>query len=91
MLRPAISEILREEASCFSLVIGVAKRAREITDDVESIKKEMIERNNGKLPTDLGSNKYYLQAKPVKLAVEELAADKYRLIETPDIGKNIEA
>ncbi len=90
MLRPAISEILKGDASYFSLVIGVAKRAREITDEVESIKKDLIERNNGKLPSDLGSNRYFLQAKPVKLAVEELKDEKYRLFENPHIGEQIE-
>ncbi len=90
MLRPAISEILKGDASYFSLVIGVAKRAREITDEVESIKKDLIERNNGKLPSDLGSNRYFLQAKPVKLAVEELKDEKYRLLENPHIGEQIE-
>ncbi|MFA9381628.1 MAG: DNA-directed RNA polymerase subunit omega [Acetanaerobacterium sp.] len=90
MLRPAISEILKGDASYFSLVIGVAKRAREITDDVERIKKDMIERNNGKLPADMGVNRYYLQAKPVKLAVEELKDEKYRLVEAPHIGAHIE-
>ena len=90
MLRPAISEIIKNNGSCFSLVIAVSRRAREITDDVEAIKKDLIERNNGKLPLDLGSNRYYLQAKPVKLAVEEFATGKYHLVETPNIGEKIE-
>ncbi len=90
MIRPAIAEILKDDASYFSLVIGVAKRAREITDEVEAIKKDLIERNNGKLPADLGSNRYYLQAKPVKIAVEELKDEKYHLIEAPHIGEQIE-
>ena len=90
MLRPAISEILKNGASYFSLVMAVAKRARIITDDVESIKKDLIERNNGKLPADLGTNKHYLKAKPVQIAVEEFADERYRLIETPNIGDKIE-
>ncbi len=90
MLRPAISEIMKNSGSYFSLVIAVSKRAREITDDVENIKKDLIERNNGKLPLDLGANRYYLQAKPVKLAVEEFAAGKYHLVEAPNIGETIE-
>lgn len=90
MLRPAIGEIMNNNGSYFSLVIAVAKRAREITDDVEAIKKDMIERNNGKLPLDLGTNRNYLQAKPVKLAVEEFATQKFRIVETPNIGEKIE-
>lgn len=33
MLRPAVSQILKNNESYYSLVIAVAKRAREITDD----------------------------------------------------------
>lgn len=32
MLRPSINQILKNNESYYSLVIGVAKRAREITD-----------------------------------------------------------
>ena len=32
MLSPASSQILKNNESCYSLVIAVAKRAREITD-----------------------------------------------------------
>lgn len=34
MLRPAITQLITKNESCYSLVIGVAKRAREITDDL---------------------------------------------------------
>ena len=33
MLRPAVCQILKNNESTYSLVIAVAKRAREITDD----------------------------------------------------------
>lgn len=33
MLRPAVSQILKNNESYYSLVIAVAKRAREITED----------------------------------------------------------
>lgn len=33
MLRPAISQILKNNESYYSLVIAVAKRARQISDD----------------------------------------------------------
>ncbi len=33
MLRPAIVQILKNNESYYSLVLAVAKRAREITDD----------------------------------------------------------
>lgn len=33
MLRPAMSQILTNNESCYSFVVAVAKRAREITQD----------------------------------------------------------
>ncbi len=38
MLRPAISQILKNNESYYSLVIAVAKRARQIADDACSEK-----------------------------------------------------
>lgn len=73
MLRPALRETLEDDQNVFSLVVAVSKRAREITDSVEDKKKELIERNGGKLPSDLGEYKTYLESKPVKLSVEEFA------------------
>ncbi|MBQ8960118.1 MAG: DNA-directed RNA polymerase subunit omega [Ruminococcus sp.] len=34
MLRPAVNQIISKNESCYSLVIAVAKRAREIADDL---------------------------------------------------------
>lgn len=34
MLRPALTQLITKNESCYSLVIGVAKRAREIADDL---------------------------------------------------------
>lgn len=39
MLRPAVCQILKNNESYYSLVIAVAKRAREITD--EAFEKEI--------------------------------------------------
>lgn len=71
MLRPSITQILRNNESPYSLVVGVAKRAREITDDAERDKKVLVD-------------------KPVKLAVEEFASGKVKLVECENIGLNIE-
>lgn len=35
MLRPAMSEILKNQQDCYSFVVAVAKRAREIASDAE--------------------------------------------------------
>ncbi|NLP26085.1 MAG: DNA-directed RNA polymerase subunit omega [Clostridiales bacterium] len=71
MLRPAITQLITKNESCYSLVIGVAKRAREIADD-------------------LYDNGVILEKKPVKTAVEELAAGKYKIIETEKIRNKAE-
>ncbi len=34
MLRPAITQMISKNESCYSLVVGVAKRAREIADEL---------------------------------------------------------
>ena len=64
MLRPAISQIITKNESYYSLVIAVAKRARQIA-------------------TDLYDNGQTLEKKPVKQAVEEFAAGRYKLVEPP--------
>lgn len=62
MLRPAMSEIIGKNESYYALVIGVAKRARQIADD-------------------LYEHGQRLEEKPVKTAVEEFAAKKYKVVE----------
>jgi DNA-directed RNA polymerase subunit omega len=62
MLRPAMSQLISKNDSCYSLVIGVAKRAREIADELYEEGKP-------------------LEEKPVKTAVEEFAAGKYKIVE----------
>lgn len=34
MLRPAVNQIISKNESCYSLVIAVAQRAREISDEL---------------------------------------------------------
>lgn len=58
MLRPAITQLISKNDSYYSLVIGVAKRAREIAEEKKT-----------------------LEEKPVKTAVEEFAAGKYKILE----------
>ncbi|MBQ1234524.1 MAG: DNA-directed RNA polymerase subunit omega [Oscillospiraceae bacterium] len=44
MLRPAMNEIIKEDESYYSLVIAVAKRAREICTEAEEQKKILVEK-----------------------------------------------
>ena len=62
MLRPSVNQLITKNESSYSLVIGVAKRAREIADELYE---------NGKT----------LEEKPVKTAIRELAAGKYRIVD----------
>ncbi len=68
MLRPCMSEITTKNESYYSVVMGVAKRARAIADELSE--KNMI-----------------LEEKPVKTAVDELAARKFTIIEDPALRK----
>jgi DNA-directed RNA polymerase subunit omega len=44
MLRPAITQLISKNDSYYSLVIGVAKRAREIADELSEEKKTLEEK-----------------------------------------------
>jgi len=58
MLRPSVSQIITKNESCYSLVIAVAKRARDIADELykqgdvlteKPVKTAVEEFANGKL------------------------------------------
>lgn len=42
MLRPAVSELIKDNQSYYLLVVGIAKRARKIAEELEE-KDEMLE------------------------------------------------
>lgn len=44
MLRPAMSQILTRNESCYSFVVAVAKRARKIADDAVDTKTVLEEK-----------------------------------------------
>ncbi len=44
MLRPAVSQILKSNESYYSLVIAVAKRARQIADELVENKETLEEK-----------------------------------------------
>ena len=71
MHRPSATDILQPGQSYYSLVVAVAKRARQIAEEAEENHEILVE-------------------KPVQLAVEEFTNNKYKMVEPPDIGKDIE-
>lgn len=67
MHRPSVPELLKPGQSYYSLVMAVAKRAREIAQEADENGTILIE-------------------KPVKLAVDDFAKGRYKLVESEDIG-----
>ena len=62
MLRPSLTEILKDDENYYSLVVAIAKRAREISNDAMDRDIELDE-------------------KPVKIAVQEFAEGKCKMID----------
>lgn len=58
MLRPAISQIITKNESCYSLVIGVAKRAREIADELDKNGEILTEKPVKTAVEEFASGKY---------------------------------
>lgn len=67
MHRPSVPELLKPGQSYYSLVVAVAKRAREIAQQADDSGEILLE-------------------KPVKLAVDDFAKGRYKLVESDDIG-----
>ena len=81
MVKIDVDQILGKDESYYSFVLGVAKRAREITDEQLKKVKELADQDKGKntvidrakqLPEELSM-------KPVRLAIEDIKAGKCRL------------
>lgn len=58
MLRPAVCQILKNNESTYSLVIAVAKRAREITDDAFESKTILDEKPVKTAVDEFANNEY---------------------------------
>lgn len=64
MLRPAAIQILKNNESYYSLVVGVAKRAREITADAFDKKTILNERPVKKAVDEFAAGEYKLVEDP---------------------------
>ena len=61
MLRPALSQISSKNESYYSIVIGVAKRAREIADDLYK-NSQILEQKPVKIAVEeIAGRKYVIQ------------------------------
>lgn len=92
MLRPSLYQIISKNESYYALVIGVAKRAREIADQHVKEKEEAKAADEKRAkaagetkvrPDDKLQRLVVLEENPVKTAVDEFAAGKYH-IEEPE-------
>ena len=64
MLRPAVVQILKNNESYYSLVLAVAKRARQITDDAFDNKKILNEKPVKTAVDEFASGEYKLIENP---------------------------
>ena len=70
MLKPSMSQMAVHGESYYSVVVGIAKRAREIAEELER-ENEYKQKASDE--------------KPVALAVEEFAARKFNIVEDPAV------
>ena len=82
MLRPAISQLITKDESYYSLVVAVAKRAREISDEMLTKPKDSEDKTIRQTTSEFIS--------PVKVSVAEFASGKCRFIEDPSLQKSKE-
>ena len=64
MLRPAVCQILKNNESYYSLVIAVAKRAREITDEASKNEKVLEEKHVKTAVDELAAGEYKIIEDP---------------------------
>lgn len=65
MLKPVVDSVIEKAPSRYALVIGVAKRARDIVEKARAAEEILVE-------------------KPVGIAVEQLMAHQYEIVELTD-------
>jgi len=71
MLKPSLAQILKKDESYYSLVVAVAKRAREIAEESEKEKISLTEKPVQLAVEDFAFGKYYLiESKNIGLSKE---------------------
>lgn len=58
MLRPSLNQLINKNESCYSVVVGIAKRAREIADELYDQKKTLEEKPVQTAVDELNAGKY---------------------------------
>lgn len=62
MLRPAVNQIISKNESCYSLVIAVAKRARDIAEELYENGQILEEKPVKTAVEEIASGKYKIAA-----------------------------
>lgn len=81
MLRPSMNDLATRGESYYSVVVGIAKRAREITD--ETLKKNQAEKSETARLAEMKTVQY---EKPVRTAVDEYYKGKFTILEDPSVN-----
>ena len=58
MLRPSLNQLINKNESCYSVVVGIAKRARENADELYEQKKTLEEKPVQTAVDELNAGKY---------------------------------
>ena len=95
MLRHSITQLITKNESYYSLVIGVAKRARQITEELyeenEKEKNKEVKENTA-IATNHEFNKVKEEPsemkKPVQLAVDDIASGRYKIVEPAQLEED---
>lgn len=90
MYRPAITDIVKDDKSYYSLVLGVAKRARDIANEAIDNGTELTEKPVKMAISDLASGKWKIVDKN-ELPAEELAAETEEATEEEPTAEEEEA
>ena len=64
MLRPSVNQIISKNESCYSLVIAVAKRAREIAEELSKNSKTLEEKPVKTAVEEFAGGKYKIIEAP---------------------------
>ena len=62
MLRPSVNQIITKNESCYALVIAVAKRAREITEELYKNEQTIEVKPVQSAVEDIASGRYKIQS-----------------------------
>lgn len=91
MLRPAITQLISKNDSYYSLVIGIAKRAREISDELVAEKQTLEEKPVKTAVEEFANGKFRIVEAKKKEETEETAEASEAAEETAETAETNDA